>query len=101
MALCILYFFERIRKPDSLFIYNTFDFWIVTGILIYLSGTFFIFMFSSNLSQEEFLKYWFINYIFNAIKNILFGLGIYVYGRSQRKAVEKNPFDYYSVLENP
>jgi hypothetical protein len=36
-----------------------------------------------------------------AMKNILFGLGIYIHGRNQRKTVEKNPFDYYSVLENP
>jgi len=101
MILCIFYFFEQIRSPNSLFIYNTFQFWTVTGILIYLSGTFFIFILSSNFTQEEFNKYWFINYIFNTIKNILFGLGIYIHGRNQRKTVEKNPFDYYSVLENP
>jgi len=101
MTLCVIYFFEQIRNPKALFIYSTSEFWIVTGILVYLAGTFFIFIYSSNLTQEELNTYWPINYVFNAIKNILFGLGIYIHGRNQRKAVEKNPFDYYSVLENP
>ncbi len=101
MTLCVIYFFEQIRNPNALFIYSTSEFWIVTGILVYLAGTFFIFIYSANLTQAELDKYWLINYVFNTIKNILFGLGIYIHGRNQRKAVEKNPFDYYSVLENP
>ncbi len=101
MTLCVIYFFEQIRNPKALFIYSTSEFWIVTGILVYLAGTFFIFIYSSNLTQAELDKYWPINYVFNTLKNILFGLGIYIHGRNQRKTVEKNPFDYYSVLENP
>ena len=101
MTLCVIYFFEQIRNPKALFIYSTSEFWIVTGILVYLAGTFFIFIYSANLTQAQLDTYWSINYVFNTIKNILFGLGIYIHGRNQRKAVEKNPFDYYSVLENP
>ena len=101
MSLCVIYFFEQIRNPNSLFIYSTSEFWIVTGILVYLAGTFFIFIYSANLTQEELIKYWPINYVFNAIKNILFGLAIYIHGRKDRKAIEKDLLDYQSILENP
>ena len=101
MSLCVIYFFEQIRNPNSLFIYSTSEFWVVTGILVYLAGTFFIFIYSANLTQEELNRYWPINYIFNALKNILFGLAIYIHGRKDRKANEKDLLDYQSILENP
>jgi hypothetical protein len=101
MSLCVVYFFQQIRNPNTLFIYSTFEFWIVTGILIYLAGTFFIYIFSSNLTSEELDQYWSINYIFNTIKNILFALGLFVLGRKSKKPVEKDPFNYFSALENP
>jgi hypothetical protein len=78
ISLCIYYFFDQIRNPINLFIYDTFEFWIVASILIYFSGTFFIYLFSSNLSNNELNKYWFINYVFNLLKNILFGLAFYL-----------------------
>lgn len=70
MLLSVHYLFEQIKQPKTLFIYTTFEFWAVTGILIYLAGTFFIYLLSSNLSEKEFLKFWFINYVFNIQKNI-------------------------------
>lgn len=78
ILLSLYYFFNQIKKPVNLFIYDTFEFWIVASILLYFSGTFFIYLFSSNLSNNELNKYWFINYIFNLLKNILFGLAFYL-----------------------
>ena len=101
MSLCVIYFFEQMRNPNSLFIYSTSEFWIVTGILIFLAGTFFIFIYSANLSEKEFLKYWPINYLFNTIKNILFGLALFIHGRKNRKPNEDDSFYYDSLLENP
>lgn len=101
MTLCVIYFFEQIRNPNSLFIYSTAQFWIVTGILVYLAGTFFIYIYSWNLTQEELDKYWTINYFFNAVKNFLFGLGLYIHVKNQRKKSQKTEFNYYSLLENP
>ncbi len=101
MSMCLVYFFEQIRTPNSLFIYSTSEFWIVTSILVYLAGTFFIFIYSSNLTKEEFHKYWPINYVFNTIKNILFGLAIFIQGRKHKQRIDKDSLDYYSIIENP
>ncbi len=101
MSMCLVYFFEQIRTPNSLFIYSTSEFWIVTSILVYLAGTFFIFIYSSNLTKEEFFEYWSINYVFNTIKNILFGLALFIEGRKHKQRVNKDSLDYYSVIENP
>lgn len=101
MTLCVIYFFEQIKTPSALFIYSTFEFWIVTGILVYLAGTFFIYIYSDKLTEKELDSYWAINYIFNALKNFIFGIGIYILGRKNRKQTEEPGFSYYSILENP
>ena len=101
MSLCVIFYFEQIRNPNSLFIYSTSEFWIVTGILVYLAGTFFIFIYSADLTQEEFKRFWPINYIFNTIKNLLFGLAIFIHRKKDSKANEKDLLDYQSILENP
>ena len=68
---------------------------------MYLAGTFFIFIYSANLTQEELDQYWPINYFFNALKNILFGLAFFIHGRKAKKITEKDSLDYYSIINNP
>ena len=41
-----------------------------------MTGTLFVFMYIDSLPQEEQDKYWVINLVFNAIKNLLFAIGI-------------------------
>lgn len=94
MPLALVYYFEQIKNPDTLFIYGTPNFWIVTGILIYLAGTFFIFILSENLTQEELDEYWSINYFFNTIKNLMFGLAFYMYTRKQDHKEKDNTLHY-------
>lgn len=69
---CIIVLFEQMARPQSLFIYSTSSFWIITGILFYLSGIFFLSLVFSQLSEEETNKYWSLNLVFNILKNILF-----------------------------
>lgn len=101
MSLCVVYFFEQIRNPHSLFIYSTWEFWVVTAILVYLAGTFFIYIYSADLTDKELDQYWSINYVFNTIKNLLFGLAIFIHGRSRKKTTENDALNYYSIIENP
>lgn len=100
MSLCVYYFFEQIKNPKTLFIYNSFDFWAVTGILIYLSGTFFIFLLSSNLTEKEFDDNWYINYIFNILKNLLFSLSVFLFYKKRKESKRENEFLYNSILKN-
>lgn len=73
---CVLYFYEQINKPDTYFIYLSKSFWIILGIIIYATGTLFVFIYIDSLPAEEQGKYWVINSIFNTVKNILFSIGI-------------------------
>lgn len=68
----LLYFFEEINQPNTTFIYSSFQFWAIVGILIYSTGTFFLYMYSQALSYEEWSKWEIINYVFTWLKNICF-----------------------------
>ncbi len=94
MPLALVYYFEQIKNPDSLFIYGTPNFWIVTGILLYLAGTFFIFILSENLTVKELDYYWPINYVFNTIKNLMFGLALYMYNKKHDHKEKDNSLHY-------
>src|SRR5690606_5100562 len=44
ICFAILYFYEQLAIPQNSFIYNSFRFWLILGILIYSTGTFFFFL---------------------------------------------------------
>ncbi len=99
MALCLSFLFSQIKSPTSFFIYTTFEFWVVTGILIYLSGTFFIYLLSASLTREEINDFWFINTIFNIQRNIFITLGFYFY-KSQKKYDQDSEIFKYQLDTN-
>jgi hypothetical protein len=75
---CIIYFFEQINTPEVSFIYSSKHFWIVTAFLIYLSGTLFLFIYTSDISKAEQSFYWPINYAFNTFKNLIITLAFFL-----------------------
>jgi len=72
------FLYEKMNDPSTLFIYNTFPFWIVLGMVIYLSGSFFIYIFADSISKQEVHKYWFVTNILSVLKNIFFSIGLMV-----------------------
>jgi hypothetical protein len=89
LSFSIYYFFEQIRSPQSLFLYSISSFWIIVGFLLYLSGSFFLFLVSESLPLEERDRYWFINFIFNIIKNIFFSIAMII-------KENKNPYPTFN-----
>jgi hypothetical protein len=79
--LIILYSFwflyEQMNNTNNLFIYNKYEFWIITGFLIYLAGSFFIYIFANAMNDNFLIKYWFLTNVFYIIKNLFFGIAIY------------------------
>lgn len=71
-----LFFTESLDNPKNEFIYSHYGFWISIGLLIYLGGSFFINLLANSLSQEEFLKYWYLNYIADTVKTLFFAIGL-------------------------
>jgi hypothetical protein len=84
LIFCILYLFEQINKPQVVFIYASYKFWIITGILTYLATSFFLYAFAASLPFEQAQQYWVINHISNILKNILFAISIIVYAKSPK-----------------
>jgi len=89
----LFYFFEELNEPKSTFIYSSHKFWIILGILIYFTGTFFFFMQSNDLSDEQWSKWGIINYVFTLIKNLLFSIAIIIKKNTQPDILFKNPYD--------
>lgn len=87
LAFVVLFFLEILSNPESGYIYNHYCFWIAVGLLIFLSGNFFMNILAETLPRTELDKYWFINYITDAIKTVFFGISLYYY--SQKVTLSK------------
>lgn len=70
----ILYFYEQLNSPKITFIYASKNFWIVAGIMMYLSAGLFLFVAASQITKDDMKRFWPINYSANIIKNILFAI---------------------------
>lgn len=89
---CIFYFFEEINKPETTFIYSSYRFWIVTSILIYLTGTFFFFMQGDSLSDTDWDNWKAINHLCTIFKNILFGIG-FIMSKKNTYTYDEKPYE--------
>jgi len=76
----IYYLFEKIRTPDTLFLYSTSNFWIVVALVIFFSGTFFINIFSqSNFTNPKFkATFSAIISVFNILKIFMFSIAFLI-----------------------
>jgi hypothetical protein len=88
---CFYYLYTQMNVVQDAFIYNKYQFWIVIGFMVYLGGSFFIYIFFNILDRKIVLEYWFLTYVFYIIKNILFAIGISLYGKQrQSKKISHN-----------
>ena len=79
------YLYEEMNNTRDLFIYNKYQFWVTTGILIYLAGSFFIYIFANEIKKDFLIKYWFLTNVFYIIKNVFFVLGILIFAKNNKK----------------
>lgn len=70
------FFYEQMNNVKGSFIYNQYSFWITTGIMLYLSGAFFIYILANHIEQEMLRKIWYLTNAFYVLKNIFFGVAI-------------------------
>ena len=85
------YFFEQMNDTTNLFIYSKPSFWSVLGILLYLSGSFFIYIFANQISAKELSKYWTITNIASIVKNMLFVVAIFI---QANQSIKKPPGNF-------
>lgn len=91
ILLCLYYFYEQLTNPEFEFIYNNYKFWVVLGLLLYLAGSFFIFVFASQLSEAESDMYWPILYVCGIVRNILFAIAVYLSTRPRDEKPYQSP----------
>ena len=84
------YLYEQMNDTVSLFIYSKYQFWIIIGIMIYLAGSFFIFILGNVIATDLLIQYWFVTNVFYAIMIILFAISFFVFDKSSKPSIHKN-----------
>jgi hypothetical protein len=90
LAYTFLFLYEQMQLESQILIYNRYSFWIASGILIYLGGSFFIYVFADQVDNATKHAFWAFQNIFSIIKNILFAISIYIYYKAVNKKNKKN-----------
>ena len=91
LLIYIIYFFYTFSKRlNNFYIYNHYVFWFAVGILIYLGGSFFFFILIDHLTKDQVTAFGNLTFLAEVIKNILFGLALFVYNRHTYESTEKN-----------
>jgi hypothetical protein len=86
------FFYELLKEPKGRHLSENYCFWFAIGILIYLSGSFFINILANVMEKDAIIKYWFLTYIADIIKNICLAIGLIVMARHapSQEGVKKN-----------
>ncbi len=87
---CLLYYYEQMRFPQTVFIYSRRAFWGISGFLIFAAGTFFVFLFDQfSIHIEGFLEqYVYVHALLFIARNLLFSLAIMI--KPEKKSYEEN-----------
>lgn len=73
------FLFEQFKKQKSQYINNNYCFWLAVGMMIYLGGSFFFYILANHLENEQIDNYWFLSYIADIAKNILFTIATFFF----------------------
>jgi hypothetical protein len=92
IVMCIYYLAVQIKGANNLFVYSTSNFWIIITFLIYLSGTFFLYIMAENMIENKNfrIQYIVINSVFNILKNILLSVAMLMKATPQKNQSQKN-----------
>jgi hypothetical protein len=79
------FLYEQLKEAKNQPIYSHYFFWNAIGLFIYLGGSFYIYILSNSLTDEEIHQYWFFTYIVEIIKNLLFATALLIYSKNPIK----------------
>ena len=87
----MLYFAQLIEKKRIKLIQFPM-FWINAAILLYFSGSFFLFLFSTYIfsDAEQYYEYWSVHNAFVIIRDILFTVAMVMLGQSERSHTHRS-----------
>jgi hypothetical protein len=96
----IFFFYEQVNSPQILLIYLSHKFWIVVGCILYISGTLFVFLYTSDDKNKQNSSLWIINVAFEIVKNLFFSIA-FIIARKSKENVLPHDFDDTNILEKP
>ena len=96
----VFFFYEEVNSPKTLFIYQSYNFWIVVGCIIYVSGTLFLFLYTSDIQDKQKNSLWSINIVFEIVKNIFFSIAFIVARNNKQNTIEQDSYDT-NMFEKP
>lgn len=92
----VYFLYEMVNKTNTL-LYNTTQFWVITGFLIYLAGSFFIYLYANQVDLNELKQFFFVTFIFTSIKNIFISIGIWLWAKQPNDTIH-HPREYQPFL---
>ncbi len=90
--MCIYYLITQIKGVTNLQVYSTSNFWIIITFLIYLSGTFFLYILTATMINDKAfrIQYVYINSFFNILKNVLLSIAMLMKPGQVKPEIKKN-----------
>jgi hypothetical protein len=73
----VYFFYEYSKNILGFYIYNHYVFWVATGILLYLGGSFFFYIMFNHLNEQQISAFGMLTYVAEILKNIFFSVAIY------------------------
>ena len=73
------FFYEKIKSPTLNYIYNDYRFWILIGMILYLAGSFFIYIYGEQLDPVAWKKFRYLTVVFYIIRSLFFIIGIVIF----------------------
>ena len=70
------FFYEKIKNPSVGYIYSDYRFWILIGMIVYLAGSFFIYIYGEQLEASEWKKIKHLPLLFYIIRALFFSIAI-------------------------
>ena len=94
LLFCFYYFYEQMNDVDNHFVYNRYHFWIIIGIMLYLAGSFFIYIFANHVDKQTRSQFWFLTYFFYVVKDLFFLIGLMNFKKRAETQSIKNLYPY-------
>lgn len=77
IILCIVFLLQLISRLDVERLSDYPYFWLFSGLMIYFSGTFFLFLYSNKYFKLGNMDYWFIHSLLNIFLNFIFAITLW------------------------
>lgn len=85
-----IFFYQHFRNTETEHIYNSYGFWLIAGILIYLGSSFFFNILANEMATNQVDQYWYLTYFGDILKNIFSCVAIVLYSKSPLAIKSKN-----------